>query len=100
MKPEDKEISYQSTNSYSILNRLTQDTKNIWFVCHGMGYLSKFFIQYFKDLDPKDNYIIAPQAQSKYYIPPKFKYVGSSWLTKDEPEPYRTRVNLHFRSTA
>ena len=83
MKSEEKEISYTTTNSYSTLNKLTTTTKNVWFVCHGMGYLSRYFIKYFEDLDPQENYIIAPQAQSKYYLPPKFKHVGSSWLTKE-----------------
>ncbi len=83
MRSEEKEISYKTTNSYSTLNTLTQQTKNVWFVCHGMGYLSRYFMRYFTDLDPEENYIIAPQAQAKYYIPPKFKHVGSSWLTKE-----------------
>ena len=83
MNLEDKEISYTTTNSYSTLNTLTTTTKNVWFVCHGMGYLSRYFLRYFDGLNPDENYIIAPQAQSKYYIPPKFKHVGSSWLTKE-----------------
>jgi predicted esterase len=83
MNSTEKEISYQTTNSYSTLNQLTKSTKNIWFVCHGMGYLSRYFLKYFNDLNPEENYIIAPQAQSKYYIPPNFKHVGASWLTKE-----------------
>ncbi len=76
-------VSYTHTNTYSTLNTLTRKTKNVWFVFHGMGYLSKYFIKYFKDLDPTENYIIAPQAPSKYYQDKKFKYVGASWLTKE-----------------
>jgi predicted esterase len=83
MNSKEKEISYTTTNSYSTLNELTAKTKTIWFVCHGMGYLSRYFIRYFKDLNPEENYIIATQAKSKYYIPPKFKHVGASWLTKE-----------------
>ncbi len=83
MSTTEKEITYQSTNSYSTLNTLTNKTKNVWFVCHGMGYLSRFFLKYFKELNANENYIIAPQAQSKYYVPPKFKHVGASWLTKE-----------------
>jgi len=79
----EKEVSYISTNSYSTLNTLTNKTKNVWFVCHGMGYLSKFFLKYFNELNGEENYIIAPQAQSKYYIGSKFKHVGASWLTKE-----------------
>lgn len=83
MNSVEKEISYQITNSYSTLNQLTEATKNVWLVCHGMGYLSRYFLKYFKGLNPEENYIIAPQAQSKYYIQPGFKHVGASWLTKD-----------------
>ena len=83
MNLSEKEISYSITNSYSTLNTLNDNTKHIWFVCHGMGYLSRYFLRYFTGLNPENNYIIAPQAQSKYYIPKSFKHVGASWLTKE-----------------
>ena len=83
MNSIEKEISYTTTNSYSTLNSLTKKTKNVWFVYHGMGYLSRYFLKYFVKLNTEENYIIAPQAQSKYYVPPKFKHVGASWLTKE-----------------
>lgn len=78
-----KQISYTHTNSYSTLNEVGPNTKNIWLVFHGMGYLTKYFINYFKGLSPEENYIIAPQAPSKYYQDKRFKYVGASWLTKE-----------------
>ena len=83
MNSVEKEISYQSTNSYSTLNTLTSQTKNIWIVCHGMGYLSRYFLKYFKALNADENYIIAPQAQSKYYLKDQFTHVGASWLTRE-----------------
>lgn len=83
MSSEEKEISYTITNSYSTLNTHTKSTKNVWFVCHGMGYLSRYFLKYFKGLNTDENYIIAPQASSKYYIQTGFKHVGASWLTKE-----------------
>ena len=96
MKSEEKEISYLTTNCYSTLNTLTAQTKNTWFVCHGMGYLSRYFLKYFKDLDPTENYIIAPQAQSKYYLPPKYQYVGASWLTKENTLKEIENVMCYF----
>jgi predicted esterase len=96
MNSTEKEISYQTTNSYSTLNTLTQHTKNVWFVCHGMGYLSRYFIKYFEGIDADENYIIAPQAHSKYYIPPKFKHVGSSWLTKENTKAETENVMRYF----
>ncbi len=79
----EKEASYSAINTYSTLNPLTKKTKNVWIVFHGMGYLSKYFIKYFSELNTEENYIIAPQAPSKYYQDRAFKYVGASWLTRE-----------------
>ncbi|HLV93248.1 MAG TPA: hypothetical protein VKX34_09010 [Aequorivita sp.] len=80
---KEKDVTYTSKNTYSTLNILTKNTKNVWIVFHGLGYLSKYFINYFSELNPEENYIIAPQAPSKYYQDRKFKHVGASWLTRE-----------------
>lgn len=95
MNSTEKEISYTTTNSYSTLNLLTEKTKNIWFVCHGMGYLSRYFLRYFKDLNAGENYIIAPQAPSKFYIQPKM-HVGANWLTRDNTESDMKNILTYF----
>lgn len=79
----ENQVSYTSTNTYNTLNTLTEKTKNVWLVFHGMGYLSKYFIEYFSELDPEENYIIAPQAPAKYYQDMSFKRIGASWLTRE-----------------
>ncbi|WP_026838028.1 alpha/beta hydrolase [Gillisia sp. JM1] len=86
MNPTQKQVSYKITNSYCTLNEKTQYTKNVWVVFHGIGYLSKYFLKYFKGLDPEENYIIAPQAASKYYLNGKYTHVGASWFTKDNTQ--------------
>jgi len=96
MNLEEKEISYTTTNSYATLNALSDKTKNVWFVCHGMGYLSRYFLRYFEGLNKDENYIIAPQAQSKYYSTPKFKHVGASWLTKENTATETENVMRNF----
>jgi predicted esterase len=48
-----------------------------------MGYLSRYFLRYFNEFNSEENYFIAPQAPSKYYVGPKFRHVGASWLTKE-----------------
>jgi predicted esterase len=83
MQQTEREVSYTSINNYSTKNNLTQTTETIWMAFHGLGYLSRFFIEYFDILDKEKNYIIAPQAPSKYYQGKGFKYVGASWLTKE-----------------
>lgn len=82
----EKEISYQITNTYTTVNNLTEKTKNVWFVCHGIGFLSRYFAAYFEVLNPDENYIIAPQASSKYYLKNEYKHVGASWLTKENTQ--------------
>jgi len=82
----EKEVTYNSVNSYTTLNGLTNKTKNVWIVFHGIGYLSKYFLKYFNELNKEENYVIAPQAQSKYYLGSKYKHVGASWLTKENTE--------------
>ncbi len=81
-----KQVSYQSTNTYEVLNTFSPKTKNVWVVCHGIGYLSRYFLKYFKHLNPEENYIIAPQAPSKYYLSGKYTHVGASWLTRENTE--------------
>jgi predicted esterase len=93
---EEKEISYTTTNTYATLNTLNKSTKNVWFVCHGMGYLSRYFLKYFKGLNPNENYIIAPQASSKYYLKSDFKHVGASWLTKENTTKETENVMRNF----
>ncbi|WP_338733970.1 alpha/beta hydrolase [Mangrovimonas cancribranchiae] len=96
MNSLEKEISYTTTNTYGTLNTLTEQTKNIWFVCHGMGYLSRYFLRYFDSLNAEENYIIAPQAQSKYYLAPKMRHVGASWLTKENTKKETENVMRYF----
>jgi len=79
----EKSVTYTTENTYITLNEITPKTKNIWLTFHGIGYLSRYFVKYFESLDPDENYIVAPQAPSKYYLKNEYKYVGASWLTKE-----------------
>ena len=83
MKTREKQLSYTTTNTYETLNNLTNSTKNVWIVLHGIGFLSRYFLKYFDELPAETNYIVAPQAPSKYYLNGAYKHVGASWLTKE-----------------
>ena len=95
MNSTEKEVCYISSNSYSTLNNINENTENVWFVCHGMGYLSRYFLKYFKSLDSDKNYIIAPQAPSKYYQQPKM-HVGANWFTRDNTESGMENLISYF----
>jgi predicted esterase len=83
MENQIKNVTYTTTNVYETLNELNSDTKQVWIVFHGIGFLSRFFLKYFNELPKNENYIIAPQAPSKYYLKNEYKHVGASWLTKE-----------------
>jgi predicted esterase len=82
----EKQVSYRSTNTYSTLNDFTDKTENVWIVFHGIDYLSRYFLKYFRHLNQEKNYIIAPQASSKYYLNGKYEHVGASWATRENTE--------------
>jgi len=86
MTPSENTVTYTSTNSYTTMNTLSDTTENVWIVLHGLGYLSRYFIKYFDGLPSDKNYIIAPQAPSKYYLSSAFTHVGASWLTKEDTQ--------------
>ncbi len=84
MKERENQVTYTAANTYLSLNDLTAKTRNIWLVFHGIGYLSRYFLTHFRELDPEENYVIAPQAPSKYYLNNEYKHVGASWLTREQ----------------
>ena len=98
MRREEKQVSYNTTNTYETLNTLSKKTKNIWIVLHGIGYLSRYFIKYFDELNPEENYIIAPQAPSKYYLKNEYKHVGASWLTKENTSTETKNVVFYLNA--
>ena len=53
-------------------------------VFHGIGYLSRYFLPYFDALNPEENFIVAPQAPSKYYLDKSYRHIGASWLTRED----------------
>ncbi len=79
-------MSYTAVNTFETLNSLTDATSNIWFVFHGMGYLSRYFLRNFQGLPAHENLVIAPQAPSKYYLDSRFSKIGASWLTREHTE--------------
>lgn len=98
MKSIEKKVTYRTTNTYETLNTLTNKTKNVWIVFHGIGYLSRYFLKYFKELNPDENYIIAPQAPSKYYLNGAYVHVGASWLTKENTNLELENLNQYLEA--
>ena len=81
---KERHIEVRLSFPYYTLNKLTPSTNRIWIIFHGYGMLSRFFIRKFSDLDPEENYIIAPQGLSKFYQDGFSGRVGATWMTKED----------------
>jgi predicted esterase len=63
---------------------INDQTRYIWFVCHGYGQLANYFIQKFNLTD--EHFIVAPEALSRFYLGQDYGKVGASWMTKVDRE--------------
>ncbi|TKD66227.1 alpha/beta hydrolase [Flavobacterium sp. ASW18X] len=98
MSTETRLVTYQHSNHYQTLNAYTTKTKNSWLVLHGIGYLSRYFLRHFNGLEQGQNYIVCPEAPSKYYLKDDYKYVGASWLTKEYTDREMQNVNSYLNA--
>ncbi|MFY7912143.1 MAG: alpha/beta hydrolase [Emticicia sp.] len=77
------QIKIERTARYYTLGELNESTKTIWFVVHGYGQLSQFFIKKFAKIANNETFIVAPEAPSRFYLDNEFKRVGASWMTRE-----------------
>lgn len=100
---EKKNISISKKARYFQLGKISEQTKTIWFVFHGYGMLSQYFIKKFKSLENNHTIIISPEALSRFYIGENYDRVGASWITKedklDDIEDNINYLNSLFEST-
>lgn len=78
----EKRINLNLIAPYHTDGTLTAATQTIIIAFHGYGQLAKYFIRKFDFLDSVENYVIAPQGLSKFYIKNHTR-VGASWMTKE-----------------
>lgn len=80
------------TARFAQLGRISADTRQIWFVCHGYRQLAARFILRFKPLLEFGCVVIAPEALSRFYIdvaPGRHgseARIGGSWMTRADRE--------------
>lgn len=86
MEIRETQLKLETTHPVYTLNELTNKTKTIWIVCHGYGQLAKYFVKRFDILHPTENYVIAPQGLSRFYLGGNYGKVGASWMTKENRE--------------
>lgn len=77
-------ITITKTGRYSIEGELGENTKEVWIVCHGYGYLAEYFIKYFENLTNDTCCVIAPEGLNKFYKNGMGGDVGANWMTKSD----------------
>jgi len=77
-------IEVTKTGRYFIEGNLGGNTREVWIVCHGYGYLAEFFIKYFEELANDTCCIIAPEGLNRFYKDGMGGDVGASWMTKSD----------------
>ncbi len=81
-----KNIEVKKTARYATYGNLDENTTDVWFVIHGYGQLVEFFMKKFTFLNPETNFVVAPEALSRHYLPEKNNKVGAVWMTKEDRE--------------
>jgi predicted esterase len=84
--PQPKHITTVKTARYYTLGTVTPATKNIWLVLHGYAMNGEDFAKQFQQFANEGDYIIAPEALSRFYTKGFFGPVGASWMTKEDRE--------------
>lgn len=78
-------ILFEKTARYFTLGEPNKQVKYFWMVCHGYGQLASKIIYKFDDLDFSENFILAPEALSRFYWNRSApEPVGASWMTKKD----------------
>ncbi len=95
-------ITAKHARYYTYGNDITR-AKRIWFVCHGYGQLAAYFIRNFQDLDPDENFVVAPEGLHRFYLDGVTGRVGALWMTKearlDDIEDYVSLLTMVYKTS-
>jgi predicted esterase len=86
--PTEHHIKVQRTARYYTIGEPRDETREVWFVCHGYNQLAGDFIREFETIAADTRVIVAPEALSRYYLAtePGFhsaeSKIGATWMTR------------------
>jgi len=85
-------LAVPRTARYATLGETGPALREVWFVLHGFGQLSPYFIRHFGILADGTRLIVAPEALNRFYLDPTSwkgagaARVGATWMTREERE--------------
>jgi predicted esterase len=83
-------LAIRRTARYHTLGEKNDALRQVWFVLHGHGQLSGFFIRHFEPLADGTRLIVAPEALNRFYLDSTSwqgagqARVGATWMTREE----------------
>lgn len=80
----EKTISVRKTARYFILGEPGPATKQVWFACHGYGFLAGDFLRNFEVLNDGSHLVVAPEALHRFYLYGTNGKIGASWMTRED----------------
>lgn len=81
---ETHKLTVPRTARYYTLGTPSEQTLDLWVVCHGYGQLARFFLRHFAVLDDGATVVVAPEALSRFYLDGFSGRVGATWMTKED----------------
>ncbi|MDP9176175.1 MAG: dienelactone hydrolase family protein [Gemmatimonadota bacterium] len=90
--PTEHHIKVGRTARYYMIGEPSDQTRDVWFVCHGYNQLAGDFIREFETIADDSRVIVAPEALSRYYLAtePGFHSaeakIGATWMTRADRE--------------
>ncbi len=78
----EQHLSFEYQARYNKIGTLSPDGE-LWFVLHGYGQLSPYFINKFQFLADRGHCVIAPEGLNRFYLRGFSGRVGATWMTKE-----------------
>lgn len=88
-------VPIQKTGFCAVLGE-AENPADLWFVLHGYGQLSQYFIKHFEAVAGENTVVAAPEAPSRFYLDGTYGRVGACWMTKHERETDITDLNAYL----
>lgn len=90
MNATEHHLAVRRTARFHTLGAIAAETREVWFVLHGHGQLSAYFIRHFAPLAGSGRLVVAPEALNRFYLEQSgwqgagSSRVGATWMTRED----------------
>lgn len=83
---QERRLTVTRSARYYQLGELSENTRQLWVVCHGYGQLAAYFIRHFAPLTDADpaTVVVAPEGLSRFYLQGTGGRIGATWMTRED----------------